>query len=100
LASSPPHAKPSPRGILPLHLHPDTPGTFSIQTQHEKFLTITEDSNDNKPLKSAATQNDLLQHDFPHSHAGALQTRLKANKESRAREKISRKELEDVVGGG
>ena len=78
---------------------PDTPGTFSIQTQREKFLTITEDSNDNKPPEIRGDAETVsFNTTFRIRMQARFKLRLKANKESRAREKISRKELEDVVG--
>ncbi|MCJ1339274.1 hypothetical protein MMC09_004563 [Bachmanniomyces sp. S44760] len=84
---------------------PDIPGAFSIQTQRAddniKFLTLSSSSD-------TTTTN-------PHEVRGDAETtspnttirirmqarfkpRLKANKESKAREKISRKALEEVVG--
>jgi protein FRG1 len=74
----------------------DTPGTFSIQTQREKFLTITPDS------KTPEIRGDAESVSFTTTFRIRMQARfkpkLKASKETKAREKISRKELEDVVG--
>ena len=75
---------------------PDTTGAFNIQTQRDKFLTINEDS------KTPEIRGDAETISFNTTIRIRMQARykprLKANKESRAREKISRKELEEVVG--
>ncbi|MCJ1405792.1 hypothetical protein MMC11_009022 [Xylographa trunciseda] len=74
----------------------DTPGTFNIQTQRDKFLTIGEDS------ESPEVRGDAEVISFSTVMCIRMQARykprLKANKESKAREKVSRKVLEDVVG--
>lgn len=75
---------------------PDTPGTLNIQTQRDKFLTINEDA------KTPEVRGDAESISFNTTFRIRMQARykprLKANKESKAREKISRKELEEVVG--
>lgn len=77
---------------------PGTPGTFSIQTQREKFLTIAESTS------SAAVEirGDAEEITFNTTWRVRMQARfkprLKANKEERAREKISRQQLEEAVG--
>ncbi len=80
---------------------PNTPGTFSIQNQREKFLSITQDESESNP-KPPEIRGDAESISFNTTFRIRMQARfkprLKANKESRAREKISRKELEDVVG--
>jgi len=74
----------------------DTPGTFSIQTMREKFLTVTEDT------KTTEIRGDAETITFNTTFRIRMQARfkpkLKKDKESKAREKISRKELEEVVG--
>ncbi|MCJ1439328.1 hypothetical protein MMC27_008720 [Xylographa pallens] len=74
----------------------DTFGTFNIQTQRDKFFTIGENN------KSAEVRGDAEVTSFSTTLRIRMQARykprLKANKESKDREKISRKELEDVVG--
>ncbi|MCJ1378840.1 hypothetical protein MMC17_001939 [Xylographa soralifera] len=74
----------------------DTFGTFNIQTQRDKFFTIGEDN------KSLEVRGDAEVVSFNTTLCIRMQARykprLKANKESKAREKIGRKELEDVVG--
>ncbi|KAI9719441.1 MAG: hypothetical protein M1812_003512 [Candelaria pacifica] len=75
---------------------PETPGTFSIQTQRETFLTIDEDT------KNTEVRGDAESIGFNTTFRIRMQARfkprLKASKEEKAREKISRKELEEVVG--
>ena len=74
----------------------ETPGTFSIQTVRGKFFTIVEESKvpeirgDAESISFNTTLRIRMQARF--------KPRLKANKESKTREKISRKELEEVVG--
>ena len=75
---------------------PETTGTFSIQTVREKFLTIIDESKvpeirgDAESVSFNTTLRIRMQARF--------KPRLKANKESKIREKISRKELEEAVG--
>lgn len=74
----------------------ETPGTFSVQTVREKFLTIDDESKvpkirgDAESVSFNTTLRIRMQARF--------KPRLKANRESKTREKISRKELEEVVG--
>lgn len=75
---------------------PSTPGTFSIQTQREKFLTINEDSK--TPEVRGDAESICFNATFRIRMQARFKPRLKANSESKAREKISRKELEEVVG--
>ena len=75
---------------------PDTPGTFSVQTVRERFLTIFDETKlpeirgDAEVVSFNTTLRIRMQARF--------KPRLKANKESKSREKISRKELEETVG--
>ncbi|KAF6234891.1 hypothetical protein HO173_006821 [Letharia columbiana] len=75
---------------------PETPGMFSVQTAREKFITIVDESKvpeirgDAESVSFNTTLRIRMQARF--------KPRLKANKESKTREKISRKELEEVVG--
>lgn len=75
---------------------PETPGTFSVQTVREKFLTIVDGS------KVPEIRGDAESVSFSTTVRIRMQARfkpkLKANKESKMKEKISRKELEEVVG--
>ena len=75
---------------------PDTPGTFNVQTIREKFLALIADSKvpeirgDAESVSFNTTLRIRMQARF--------KPRFKANKESKTREKVSRKELEEVVG--
>ena len=80
---------------------PDSPGMFSIQTLRDKFLTISE------PIAEKASslydiRGDAETIDFNTTFRIRMQARFKprnkAHKEARAKEKVSRKELEEVVG--
>ena len=75
---------------------PETPGTFSVQTVREKFLSVAAES---KPLE---VRGDAASISFNTTLRIRMQARfkprLKANKESKTRAKISRKELEEAVG--
>ena len=75
---------------------PEIPGIFSIQTVREKFFAITDDSKtteirgDQESISFTTTLRIRMQAKF--------KPRLKANKQSKIREKVSRKELEEAVG--
>ena len=73
-----------------------TPGTFSIQTVRQKFLNIVADS------KVLEIRGDAESISFNTNLRIRMQSRFKprfvANKELKSREKVSKKELEDVVG--
>ena len=75
---------------------PDTLGTFNIQTQRDKFFTVNEDSKvpeirgDGESLSDSTTLRVKMQARF--------KPKNKVDKENKAREKISRRELEDAVG--
>ncbi|KAL9066749.1 MAG: hypothetical protein Q9161_007338 [Pseudevernia consocians] len=75
---------------------PETPGMFSVQTVRERFLTIVDD------CKVPEIRGDAESVSFNTTLRIRMQARfkprLKANKESKTREKISRKELEEVIG--
>ena len=75
---------------------PDTPDTFSVQTVREKFFTLVDE------IKLSEIRGDAESVSFNTTLRIRMQARfkprLKANKESKTREKISRKELEEVVG--
>ncbi|KAI9885629.1 MAG: hypothetical protein M1823_002591 [Watsoniomyces obsoletus] len=84
---------------------PDTPGMFSIQTERETYLGISSDSNSNSNSNSSTTveiRGDSTEIEYTTTLRIRMQARfkpkLKANKEEKARGKISRKELEEVVG--
>ena len=75
---------------------PETPGTFSVQTVRENFLTIVDED------KTTEIRGDASSISFNTTFRIRMQARfkprLKADKESKVREKVSRKELEEVVG--
>ncbi|KAI1656989.1 actin-crosslinking protein [Daldinia decipiens] len=78
---------------------PETPGTFQIQSQSETFLTIKE------PTKANGTpevRGDATEISFDTTLRIRMQARfkprLKATKEEKAKERISRQELEEAVG--
>jgi protein FRG1 len=79
----------------------DTPGTFQIQTMRDTFLTI-KDSKSSKPGAIPEVRGDAETITFNTTLRIRMQARfkpkLKASKEEKAREKISRKELEEAVG--
>ncbi|MCJ1394174.1 hypothetical protein MMC18_007052 [Xylographa bjoerkii] len=74
----------------------DTSGAFNVQSQRDKFFTVGRDN------KTPEVRGDAEVISFSTTLRIRMQARykprLKANKESKAREKISRKELEDVIG--
>jgi protein FRG1 len=85
--------------------HPTEPGAFSIQTSHSTYLTTS--SPPKQPSSSSpptSTTTPTLRADSPtphpiHVRMQALhKTRLSASKEAKAREVISRKELEEMIG--
>ena len=75
---------------------PETPGTFSVQTVRGKFLSVVTES------QSLEIRGDAESISFNTTLRIRMQARfkprLKANKESKSREKITRKELEEAVG--
>lgn len=80
---------------------PDTPGTFQLQTLRETFVTI-KSSTSSKASATPDIRGDAEDITFNTTLRIRMQARfkpkLKANKEEKAREKISRKELEEAVG--
>ena len=74
----------------------DTLGTFNIQTQRDRFLTIGEEGKE--PEVRGDADAISFNATFRIRMQARFKPRLKANKELKAREKISRKELEEVVG--
>lgn len=77
---------------------PDSPGLFVLRTQRETYLTC----NDERDPLRADIRGDASSITFNTCFRVRMQARfkprLKATKEKKAREKISRKELEDAVG--
>ena len=75
---------------------PETPGTFSVQTVREKFLTIVAESK--APEIHGNAESVSFNTTLRIRMQARFKPRLMANKESKTRQKISRKELEEVVG--
>jgi protein FRG1 len=75
---------------------PDNPSTFAVQTQREKFLTIEESKS------GSEVRGDVEAISFNSTFRIRMQARfkprLKASKEEKAQAKISRKELEVIIG--
>jgi protein FRG1 len=81
----------------------DSPGTFQIQTQRDTFLSVKESSSStSKSNTGADIRGDSTEISFSSTLRIRMQARfkprIKASKESKAREKISRRELEEAVG--
>ncbi|KAL9585220.1 MAG: hypothetical protein Q9212_001650 [Teloschistes hypoglaucus] len=73
---------------------PDTPGTFNIQTARGKFISVTKDGTEIRGDADCISFNTTV-----HVRMQArFKPKLKASKELKAKEKISRKELEETVG--
>ncbi|KAH8813284.1 FRG1-like family-domain-containing protein [Xylogone sp. PMI_703] len=79
----------------------DTPGTFQIQTLRDTFLTI-KPSTSSKATSPPEIRGDAADITFNSTFRIRMQARfkpkLKASKEEKAKEKISRKELEAAAG--
>ncbi|KAF2707289.1 actin-crosslinking protein [Pleomassaria siparia CBS 279.74] len=76
---------------------PDNPSTFSLQTAREKFVTIDESGSGGPEVRGDAeviTFNTTLRIRMQ----ARFKPKLRANKEEKAKEKISKKELEELIG--
>ncbi len=76
---------------------PDNAGAFSLQTARDTFLTLDESAKSTPELRGDADSisfSTTLRVRMQARH----KPRLRANKEEKAKEKISRKELEEMVG--
>lgn len=84
----------SPEETFTCIASPDTPGTFNIQTQRDKFVSLSDDGNgirgDVESISFNTTVRIRMQARF--------KPKLKASKDLKAKEKISRKELEEAAG--
>jgi protein FRG1 len=76
---------------------PDSPSTFSLQTQRDKFLTIDESGNHGPEVRGDA---DTISFNttFRIRMQARFKPKLKASKEEKILTKISRKELEEKIG--
>ncbi|KAF1988586.1 actin-crosslinking protein [Aulographum hederae CBS 113979] len=77
----------------------DNPGTFALQTQREGFLTVVGNEEGSAKAEVKGNSEDI---NFSSTLRIRMQARykpkLKAKKEDVLRQKISRKELEEMVG--
>ncbi|KAL4751273.1 hypothetical protein BDW72DRAFT_96453 [Aspergillus terricola var. indicus] len=84
-----------------IHSSPDIPGAFFMQTQggtgeSDTFVSVKEGA---KGAEIRGDENSLsFQTTLRVRMQARFKPRIKANKETKAREKISRKELEEIVG--
>lgn len=79
---------------IPIH---DSASTFGLQTQREKFLTI-DDSSSGAPEVRGDAETITFNTTFRIRMQARFKPKLKASKEQKSSEKISRKELEDKIG--
>lgn len=84
----------SPEESLTCIASPDSLGTFSIQTQREKFISVTDDGKDIRGDAESISFNTTVRIRMQ----ARFKPKLKADKELKAKERISRKELEEAVG--
>lgn len=79
----------------------DTPGTFQVQTLRDTFLTVKA-STSSRANALPEIRGDAEEMCFDSTLRIRMQARfkprIKASKEEKAREKISRKELEEAAG--
>lgn len=77
----------------------DTPGTFQLQTLRETFLTTKESTKPNAPPEVRGDATDIgFDTTFRIRMQARFKPKLKASKEEKAKEKISRRELEEAAG--
>jgi protein FRG1 len=76
---------------------PDNPGAFSVQTQREKYLSIDESSTSGPEIRGDA-EDVTFNTTFRIRMQARFKPRNKATKEEKAHQKISKKELEDIIG--
>lgn len=80
--------------IIPV---PDNPSAFSLQTLRDNFFTI-DDTSKNEPEIRGDADSITFNTTFRLRMQARFKPRLKASKEEKAKEKISRKELEELIG--
>ncbi|KAF2401809.1 actin-crosslinking protein [Trichodelitschia bisporula] len=76
----------------------DSPGTFAVQTQREKFVTIDENGGEGNKVIRGDSENIDFRSTLRIRMQARFKPKLKVAKEERARGRISRKELEEMVG--
>ena len=77
---------------------PNNPGTFCLQTQREKYLAIDESSKTGGPEVRGDADDTSFNTTFRIRMQARFKPRNKANKEEKDHQKISKKELEDLIG--
>ncbi|KAF2868815.1 FRG1-like family-domain-containing protein [Massariosphaeria phaeospora] len=75
---------------------PDNPSAFSIQTQRDTFLII--DESGGKPTVRGDADSITFNTTLRIRMQARFKPKLRASKEEKALSKISRKELEDIIG--
>lgn len=91
----------SPLESFVLVVTADTPGTFQVQTLRDTYLTVkaSTSSRANAPPEVRGDAADMTFDTTLRIRMQArFKPRIKASKEEKARERISRKELEEAVG--
>ncbi|KAF2470968.1 actin-crosslinking protein [Lindgomyces ingoldianus] len=76
---------------------PDNPSTFSLQTQRDKFLMVDEAASRGPEVRGDA-EVITFSTTFRLRMQARFKPKLRASKEEKANSKISRKELEEIVG--
>jgi len=76
---------------------PDNPSTFGLQTVRDTFLTI-DDSKSSGPDVRGDAESITFNTTFRIRMQARFKPRLKVAKEEKAKEKISRRELEAIIG--
>jgi protein FRG1 len=76
---------------------PDNPSAFSLQTAREKFLSVEESSTAGPEIRGDA-ESITFGTTIRIRMQARFKPRLRASKEEKAHQKISRKELEDLIG--
>ena len=73
---------------------PDAPGTFNVQTARDTFIAMADDGKSIRGDAESVSFNTTVRIRMQ----ARFKPKLKANKELKAKEKVSRKELEEAVG--
>lgn len=76
---------------------PDNPSAFSLQTPREKFLSIDESGTGGPDIRGDV-ETITFNSTFRIRMQARFKPRLKVAKEDKAYEKISRKELQELIG--
>ena len=76
---------------------PDNPSAFSLQTARDMFLSIDESSTSGPEIRGDV-ETISFNTTFRIRMQARFKPRLKASKEEKAKAKISRKELEELIG--